>query len=252
VGRSCCVARCFTANGLTMYWQEKSEDKSFDVSDEILDLCFKLECKSLPLDHAWSLSSALTAAAPWLKQARKTAIHLIHGAESGNGWMRPENTENEILHLSRRARFTLRLHRDNLTLADDLIGLSLDIDGHSLSISEFKQQLLVPQTTVFSRYVVTRPEISEDDFLNEVAPHIQAQGINIKKMMGGRLHKFYTPEGILTTRSLMLSDLEKEESIRLQQNGVGDKQLFGMGIFLPHKDIAAVKELNEELPKEPV
>ncbi len=234
-----------------MYWQEKSEEKSFEVTDEVLDLCFKMECKSLPLDHAWSLSTALTNAAPWLLNSEFTSIHLIHGAESGNGWMRPENAEHEVLHLSRRARFTLRLHRDNIDqAASTLSGLSLDIAGHALKIKEFKTQLLVPQTTIFSRYIVTRPELDEDAFLNQVAPLIEAQGIKIRKMMGGLAHTFSSPDGPLTTRSLMLSDLEKEESIRLQQNGVGEHQLYGMGIFLPHKGISAVKELNEELPQE--
>lgn len=233
-----------------MYWQEKSEEKTFDVTDEVIDLCFKMECKSLPLDHAWSLSSALTQAVPWLRSSRNTAIHLVHGAESGNGWMRPDNTENEVLHLSRRARFTLRLHRDNIERASKLGGLSLNIDGHPLTIKTFKPQLLVPQATIFSRYIITRPEIDEDAFLDQVAPLIESQGIQIRKMMGGLPHTFKTPDGPLTTRSLMLSDLDKEESIRLQQNGIGEYQLYGMGIFLPHKGIAAVKELNEELPQE--
>ncbi len=232
-----------------MFWQEKSEEKSFEASDEVIDVCFKLECKTLPIDHAWSLSRALTEAVPLLRNTAHTAIHLIHGAESGNGWMRPENAENELLHLSRRARFTLRLHRDNLELANELVGLKLDIEGHPLFLKEFNQQLLVPQTTIFSRYILAPESLSEDEFLNQIAPHIQAQGIQIKKMMGGLQHTFNTPQGLITTRSLMLSDLEKEESIRLQQNGIGDKQLLGMGIFLPHKGIAAVKELNEDLPQ---
>jgi len=233
-----------------MYWQEKTEEKSFDVDDQILDLCFKMECKSLPLDHAWALSSALTAIAPWLAETTQTAIHLVHGAESGNGWMRPDDTENQVLHLSRRARFTLRLQRDNIPLVDDLIDQTLDIDGHRLTIKDFRKQLLVPQTTIFSRYIATEPGLDEDAFLNQLAPAIEAQGIKIRKMMGGLPHTFNTPNGPLTTRSLMLSDMEKEESIRLQQNGLGDLQLFGIGIFLPHKGIAAVKELNEELPQE--
>jgi CRISPR-associated protein Cas6 len=233
-----------------MFWQEKPEEKNFEISDEVVDLCFKLQCKTLPLDHAWSLSGALLDAAPWLKSSAHSAIHLIHGAESGNGWIRPDNTDNEWLHLSRRARFTLRLHRDKIALADDLVGLKLHIDGHPLTLGEFKQQSLVPQTTIFSRYIVTDKALSEDEFLHQIAPLIQAQGINIRKMMAGLTHSFNMPEGKLLTRSLMLSDLEKEESIRLQQNGIGDKQLMGMGIFLPHKGIAAVKELNDELPQE--
>jgi CRISPR-associated protein Cas6 len=165
--------------------------------------------------------------------------------------MRPDNPENELLHLSRRARFSLRLHRDNIDKANDIVGAQLDVDGHALKINDFKQQLLIPQSTIFSRYVLTSTDLSEDDFLNEVAPEIQALGFSIKKMMGGRQHTINTPKGPLATRSLMLSDLEKEESIALQQNGIGDKQLLGMGIFLPHKGITAVTEINDDLPPGP-
>ena len=63
-----------------MYWKEKSEEKTFEVTDEVIDLSFKIKCKSLPLDHAWALSHALTEAQPWLKGHKHIAIHLIHGA----------------------------------------------------------------------------------------------------------------------------------------------------------------------------
>ncbi|MEE9448399.1 MAG: type I-MYXAN CRISPR-associated protein Cas6/Cmx6 [Arenicellales bacterium] len=234
-----------------MYWKEKSEEKTFEVTDEVIDLSFKIKCKSLPLDHAWALSHALTEAQPWLKGHKHIAIHLIHGAGSANGWIRPNNPENELLHLSRRARFTLRIHKAQLNLAESLNGLELNIDGHALLIESFKSQLLVPQETIFSRYVTTEAEFSEDDFLNSYAPQIEALGINIKKMMGGMQHNFQTPNGPLATRSLMLADLEKEESIILQQHGLGQQQLMGMGIFLPHKGISAVKETSESLPMMP-
>lgn len=230
-----------------MFWQEQREEKTFTPDNEVLDLQFKIACKSLPLDHAWALSSALRDARPWLENSEHTAIHLIHGAESGNGWMRPEDDDNAVLHLSRRARFTLRLHRDNLARADELINLKLDINGYPLCIKEYKQHLLVPQATIFSRHVVTRPEFDEEEFLNEVAPLIRARGITIRKMMSGRKHRFNTPQGPLTTRSLMISDLDKEESIRLQQNGIGNQQLLGMGIFIPHKGIAPVKDLDPQM-----
>ena len=123
--------------------------------------------------------------------------------------------------------------------------------ANALLIESFKSQLLVPQETIFSRYVTTEAEFSEDDFLNSYAPQIEALGINIKKMMGGMQHNFQTPNGPLATRSLMLADLEKEESIILQQHGLGQQQLMGMGIFLPHKGISAVKETSESLPMMP-
>ena len=48
------------------------------------------------------------------------------------------------------------------------------------------------------------------------------------------------------TRSLMIADLSKENSILLQDLGVGKGRIFGCGIFLPHKSIDAVANFKED------
>jgi hypothetical protein len=40
----------------------------------------------------------------------------------------------------------------------------------------------------------------------------------------------------------MLADLSTDESIRLQQQGLGPRRLMGCGIFIPHKGIDAVSK----------
>ena len=92
-----------------MFWQEKTPDKPYRVPDDIVDLAFRIDCRCLPLEHAHALSVALHEALPWLEDESRAGIHLIHGAESGNGWMRPEDPQSEVLYVSRRTRMTLRL-----------------------------------------------------------------------------------------------------------------------------------------------
>jgi hypothetical protein len=43
----------------------------------------------------------------------------------------------------------------------------------------------------------------------------------------------------------MVAELEPEQSIRLQQTGLGEGRTFGCGIFLPHKGIKAVKQEDD-------
>ncbi len=126
-------------------------------------------------------------------------------------------------------------------------GTEIDIAGHSLKLGKFKQQMLIPQTTLFSRYVESPAEQSDDEFLQLAAEQIQALGIQIHKMLSGHEHVFNTPNGKLHTRKLMIADLGKEESIKLQQSGIGQHQLRGIGLFLPHKGINPVSDLNEDL-----
>jgi len=44
----------------------------------------------------------------------------------------------------------------------------------------------------------------------------------------------------------MIADLSKENSIKLQDVGVGIGRIFGCGIFLPHKSIDAVANFKED------
>ena len=52
-----------------MYWSDDN-DKSpeFRVSDDVVDLAFRIDCPTLPLDHAHALSSALQQQLPWLQE----------------------------------------------------------------------------------------------------------------------------------------------------------------------------------------
>ena len=65
-------------------------------------------------------------------------------------------------------------------------------------------------------------------------------------MLGGITHTMNFPDGQVFTRSLMVADLEPEQSIRLQQIGLGEGRRIGCGLFLPHKGIAPVKGPDDE------
>ena len=58
--------------------------------DEIVDAVFAIECRSLPVDHAYALSTAIQEALPWFADEPQAALHTVHGAASGAGWQRPE------------------------------------------------------------------------------------------------------------------------------------------------------------------
>lgn len=228
-----------------MFWQEeREEDKPFQVPEDIVDINYRITARTLPLDHAHALSSALLAALPWLEEEDDAGIHLIHGAESGNGWYRPEDVTNELLHLSRRARMSLRIPKQRQADAEALVGQTLDIAGYPLEVGEASIKKLSPLPTLFSRYVRTEPGLSEEDFLAWAAAEIKALGVPVRKLMAGKSHAFRTPEGTLHTRTLMIADLEPEPAVVLQQKGIGEGRKIGCGLFIPHKGITAVKDTN--------
>jgi CRISPR-associated protein Cas6 len=225
-----------------MLWQEDRTETAFQVPDDIVDVLFSLDSKRLPVDHAHALSAALQRAVPWIADEESAVgIHTVHVAGSQNGWERPEHGTDSHLILSRRTKLTIRVPKERTdALLEDLVGKTLDVAGCSLTIGSGKIRPLSKETTLFSRFVVTRPQDTEDAFLDRSAEALSDRGIRIRKALCGKTTPLSTPSGTLLTRSLMLADLSPEESVLLQQQGLGPHRKMGCGIFIPHKGIAAV------------
>lgn len=228
-----------------MFWNEDEEVKEFQVSDDVVDLAYSFRCPTLPLDHAYALSRALLDVLPWLADEPHAGVHLIHGAASGNGWYRPEDPGTELLHLSRRSRMRLRVPQHRLEDAHALTGQSLDIDGHVIEVGDATVFRLTSLSTLFARYVITEEGKDETEFLEDAVQQLHAIGVPCRKLLGGITHSMQFPDGPVHTRSLMVADLEPEQSVKLQQVGLGEGRSFGCGLFLPHKGIKPVKPDDE-------
>ncbi len=117
-----------------MYWSEHNPTDSFRIPDDIVDVVYTISCRCLPVDHAHALRRAVQEALPWFANEESAGIHPVHVADSGNGWMRPDNPD-DLLYLSRRTKLTLRLPRHRLDDAGTLSGIVLDINGHTLAVA---------------------------------------------------------------------------------------------------------------------
>ena len=225
-----------------MVWQENEQDtEEDDIPGDVVDLLFSIRCKSLPLDHGLSLSRAVAQVIPWVSNEPQTAIHQIHVAESSHGWQRPDS-EAGVLLPSRRTRLILRMPAHRVADCRQLENQALNIDGHELVTESFKTRLLSRHTTLMARYIMTSGEEADDEFIARMHSVLQEQGITVKKMLSGLTVKHSGPEGQLITRKLMLAELTREDSLHLQQQGLENLMLMGIGIFLPHKGIDAVKQ----------
>jgi CRISPR-associated protein Cas6 len=220
-----------------MFWKEdKLDDKAFVVPDDVADLVFTIQCSTLPVDHAHDLSRAIHEALPWFMQEEQAALHLIHGAESGNGWERPEG-EGDVIYLSRRTKLTLRLPKHRLDEARTLSGSALDVAGNTIHIKEAKLRLFSTNHTLYSRHLVDENG-DEELFMEEAVAVLNDMGLSFKKVLCGRSHTLQTPEKPLQTRSLMVAELPPTDAVTLQQRGMGNYQKLGCGLFIPHKTLS--------------
>lgn len=227
-----------------MFWQEDGKSTS-TVVNEVVDLGFRLEAKTIALDHAEVLAGAMLRVLPWLSDEVNAGIHMIHVAASGNGWLRPDNPDSEVLCLSKRTRLHIRIPKNRVADADHLTGTLLTIGDADIMLGQAQVKPLVDSTTVFSRYIVSDPEESENDFMQRQAQELAAMGINVKKMLCGMTNVFKIGNQAVYSKSMMLAELASEESLLLQEKGLGPLRLSGFGLFNSHKGIAPVMSANE-------
>ncbi len=222
-----------------MYWQESSNNDTGNVAESVIDMVFAIRCSELPVDHAFSLSIAIMAHLPWIKEEEGAGIHSIHVAASGNGWMRPIHGDN-FLFPSRRTKLSIRVPAGREADTRVLSGKLLEVDGHELAIGDARTRSLSTLTTLFSRHMVVDETETEEEFLDRAVENFKVMDVHPKKMLCGIENVINTPDRSLKTRSLMLADLRMEESATLQTQGMGGHRHLGCGLFIPHRGIAEI------------
>lgn len=223
-------------------WIEE-EKQTLSESSKMVDVAFRIKCKILPYDHAFELSNEVLKFLPWLKKSCHSGIQSLHGPESGNGWVRPED---EDIFLSKRTRLVLRISRKDIDKTSELEGKELNVHGNKIIIgsSSTKPFLVVPD--LICRFVICNSRCDENTFLREISDQLLKHNITLKKAICGKTKKIHLNDRLTDVRSLMIADLKKEDSIKLQDIGVGPGRIFGCGIFLPHKSLDAVANFKED------
>ena len=102
------------------------------------------------------------------------------------------------------------------------------------------------QVNLYTIYNLCNPNQTEEDFLFEIKEQLIAHGIFIKKAICGKAKSMQLEGKNQFTRSLMIAGLPKDQSILLQDLGIGDGRIYGCGILLPHKSIDAVANFKED------
>jgi CRISPR-associated protein Cas6 len=228
-----------------MYWEERDQEKPVSRPDDVVDLVYPIACHTLPVDHSHALGRAVVQVLSWLPYEEGAGVHPIQVAISAHGWERPAGAD-DLLHLSKRTRLVIRIPRHRMEDARALVGRELDVRGRLLTITgEPAVRPLQPSATLYSRNVALNAE-DEDAFLRVAAELLECLDILVRKMLPGKITVIDTPDGPLATRSLMLADLSAEESLRLQQRGLGHGRYFGCGLFIPYKGIKAVKRQTDD------
>ncbi len=196
-----------------------------------VELSFGVVGQTLPADHGYGLYSAIAHRCPDIHEQDELSIQTIAGEPDKQG----------KIHLSRQSRLKIRLPYDPAK-----IGLVLPLAGQSLTIGSHTIQLEIPQiyplqpTDKLRSRIVTIKKFQEPDSFKEAAQR-QLDALGIQGTLILPLNeegepsrkaikiKTYSVVGF----SLIVTDLNDEDSIKLQQVGLGGKHRMGCGIFTP-------------------
>jgi CRISPR-associated protein Cas6 len=212
-----------------MYNPEWEAIKELDPSAAVRDLQFDLSGAEIPADHGYSLLRELAVHLPWLATDPGVGVHPVHGAPTGR---------NDYLVINRRVKLVLRLPKERIEAAGVLVGKRIDPGAGQITIGAMKQRPLTPFATLYAHFA-DMGVADEAAFLEQARRELADLSIPAGLICGKR-RKMITPDGVIEGYSLMLHDVKLDQSLRIQEQGLGRYRVYGCGVFIPHKSIKEV------------
>lgn len=188
------------------------------------DIHFVIAGNSLPVDHGYGLFGAISRHLEWLHDSREIFIHPIRGTFTGAGQ----------LSINGHSRLVLRAPTEKIKDLLPLSGKTLEIDGARLMLGVANTVALKPVSSLYSHLVVIKNGHDVDRFDAEIRRQMEELGVK------GRVERL--DRRIITIKgkkmagySVKVSELLAEESILLQESGLGGRHKMGCGVFVPCK-----------------
>ena len=204
-----------------------------------LDILFCITGTEIPADHGYALFSALsrmleTKEDRWMHGNTHIGLHTIRGVHLGNGRRL----------IGDRARLGLRLPSDLLSRSLKLAGKSIDLDGCKLRVGVSETRALIPAATLHCRVVTTKNGDDPARFDAEIARQlatldIRGRVFRVPQSAQPRASRdpsrriFRVKDKRIVGYSVLATELTAEESIRLQERGLGGRRRIGCGVFVP-------------------
>ena len=178
----------------------------------------------IPADHGYRLYSAIVALAPALKDCHWQLL-TIPGIPDYAGW----------IQLGNRSTLGVRCSLDDLGHFDPLNNAVLKIGKSLIQLGALTGCSLQPCEALAARVVTIKTNYHElNAFEFGVALGKQLAQANIKPMPKlGKRCTLRVRDAIVVGYGVSFEGLTPEESIRLQQSGLGGRRRLGCGVFLP-------------------
>jgi hypothetical protein len=223
-----------------------------------IELCFPVLGSQLPSDHGYALYGALVKTLPRLHDEDcSVRIGSIQGTYVGKGMLQLE---------SAKAWLRLRLPAEDIPAFLPLAGKSLNVGGHRIRLGAPQVRALIPAPNLVARLVIIKASSPKTDpavkksrtpFLTKryldpaeflAGARKQLEALEIRGEPGiplnttgpragqPRRHVLRVHDKQVVGFSLQVTGLTAEESVRLQEEGVGGRGKMGCGFFVPMRE----------------
>jgi CRISPR-associated protein Cas6 len=199
----------------------------------IVDLSFVLVGTTFPLDHGYSVFSAISRVVPSVHGDKRIGIHPIRGRRTAPG----------VLHVHEKSQLKIRLPSEEVAPYIALAGQALELDGHWHLVGIPRVEALIPAANLASRMVTFKHALIPEKCLEDVQRELDRLEIKATPELAVSTQPFQSGRVIrrvLRVRdkkivgfSLRVTGLSPEESIRLQEHGLGGRRRMGCGVFIP-------------------
>jgi len=197
-----------------------------------IDLAFSIT-GTAPRDHGYALYGALSRLVERLHEDPRVGVHPIRGARAEPG----------RLTLTERSRLRLRLPSEDLASYLGLAGKALDLESHRIRVGVPRVEPLIPASALMSRLVTIKGAVEPNSFAAMARSQLDDLGIAGELSFVPATREPWVGQPL--RRVLRIKDrqvigyavyveyLTAEESLRLQEHGLGGRRRMGCGVFVP-------------------
>ena len=188
----------------------------------IIELSFRLLGRTIPVDHGYALYAALSRVVPELHDAQELGIQPVRGVYTGGG----------VLHLAPFSCLAIRLPQDQIRPVLKLAGTTADVDGHALHIGVPNARALLPVANLRARLVTIKGFLEAESFAEAAKRQLHSLGIEGEILLGIR-RTLRVKDKQVVGFEVAVTELTAEESLILQERGLGGRRRMGCGVFVP-------------------
>ena len=206
-----------------------------------VDVRFQLLGTQIPADHGYPLFAALSDLVPELHGDEDVGVLPVAGRLIGG----------RQLAITDASFLTLRIDSERIGQILPLAGKTVRIGPAQVTIGVPQTRALVPAARLYSRLVVIKGFMEPEPFLEAARRQLEAMEVRGCPMLvaqpaaaaandhrPGGTHSPYLRRTLrirdkeVVGFALRVEELTAEESIRLQETGLGGRRRFGCGVFL--------------------